>query len=158
MADRVIVMHAGRIIETGTPMALYRSPRYRLTAEFFGAGNLLDVTLDGDSAVVPACGLRFALAKSSARPGAQPSAVALIRPEAVKLFVDVNGAGIVTSRQFVGAVVHYQVDIGGTTLRATAVGTVDPLTPGTRVDVRADMPLHLVEDFDSTRTETETPR
>jgi putrescine transport system ATP-binding protein len=41
MADRIAVMHAGRIAQLGTPVALYRRPTSRLVAEFVGAVNLL---------------------------------------------------------------------------------------------------------------------
>jgi len=41
MADRIAVMHAGRIAQLGSPVALYRRPTSRLVAEFVGAVNLL---------------------------------------------------------------------------------------------------------------------
>ncbi len=41
MADRIAVMHAGRIAQVGTPLALYRRPASRLVAEFVGSVNLL---------------------------------------------------------------------------------------------------------------------
>ncbi len=41
MADRIAVMHAGRIAQLGTPVSLYRRPTSRLVAEFVGSVNLL---------------------------------------------------------------------------------------------------------------------
>jgi ABC-type Fe3+/spermidine/putrescine transport system ATPase subunit len=41
MAQRVAVMHAGRIVELGEPRELYERPRERFTAEFLGEVNWL---------------------------------------------------------------------------------------------------------------------
>jgi len=49
MADRVVLMHDGRIEQAGTPGELYRRPRTRFAASFVGRMNLLDATvLAGD--------------------------------------------------------------------------------------------------------------
>ena len=41
MADRIGVMHQGRLLEVGTPDDLYASPATRFVATFLGAANLL---------------------------------------------------------------------------------------------------------------------
>ncbi len=41
IADRIIVMKAGRIIEAGTPVELYLSPRALFTANFVGEANFM---------------------------------------------------------------------------------------------------------------------
>lgn len=41
MADRVAVLDAGRIIQTGSPRELYRRPRTKFVAEFLGETNFL---------------------------------------------------------------------------------------------------------------------
>ncbi len=50
LADRVVVMRAGRIEQAGTPDEVYRTPRTRFVAGFIGAPtmNLLDVRRSGD--------------------------------------------------------------------------------------------------------------
>ncbi|SHJ20828.1 ABC transporter ATP-binding protein [Wenxinia saemankumensis] len=47
MADRVVVMNAGRIEQVGPPLEIYRNPRTRFVAEFIGAPavNLFDARL-----------------------------------------------------------------------------------------------------------------
>lgn len=42
MSDRVCILNFGEVIETGTPEEIYQSPQRKFTAEFIGAGNLLD--------------------------------------------------------------------------------------------------------------------
>ena len=40
MADRVIIMSAGRIEQIGNPQEIYRAPRSRFVAEFLGSSNI----------------------------------------------------------------------------------------------------------------------
>ncbi len=41
MADRIVVMNAGEIIQIGAPREIYRKPRTRFVAEFMGANNVM---------------------------------------------------------------------------------------------------------------------
>ncbi|MCY3661512.1 MAG: ABC transporter ATP-binding protein [bacterium] len=41
MSNRVVIMRSGRIVQDGTPQAIYRNPRNRFVAEFIGETNLL---------------------------------------------------------------------------------------------------------------------
>ena len=43
MSDRLAVMNAGRIAQTGTPQEVYESPADAYVADFLGAANLLDI-------------------------------------------------------------------------------------------------------------------
>lgn len=45
MADRVVVMNAGRIEQIGAPRDIYRKPATRFVAEFLGGNNVLDGTI-----------------------------------------------------------------------------------------------------------------
>ena len=45
MSDRMCILHHGELIEVGTPTEIYNLPHKRFTAEFIGAGNLIDGTL-----------------------------------------------------------------------------------------------------------------
>jgi iron(III) transport system ATP-binding protein len=45
IADRVVVMNAGRIEQIGTPREIYESPRSRFVASFIGNANCLPGTL-----------------------------------------------------------------------------------------------------------------
>jgi iron(III) transport system ATP-binding protein len=48
MADRIILMRDGRVVQTGTPEELYTNPVDAFTAEFFCDVNHLDGIVDGD--------------------------------------------------------------------------------------------------------------
>ena len=45
MADRIGVMHAGRLMQVGTPAEVYEQPDTRFVAEFLGAANVLPITV-----------------------------------------------------------------------------------------------------------------
>jgi len=107
MADRIGVMHQGRLLEVGTPDDLYARPRTRFVATFLGAANLLLGYGRGAQ-------LRFE------RPGAEAvtsrEIVAVIRPEEVELNTTENpeglthvGTGVVEELQFAGAIERLRV-------------------------------------------------
>lgn len=52
-ADKVGVMEAGALIQTGTPEAVYHQPATAFVAEFLGHTNLLHCQADGDHAESP---------------------------------------------------------------------------------------------------------
>ena len=50
MSDRILLMHRGRVVQEGTPHALFERPINRFVADFMGFENLLEgtlVTVDG---------------------------------------------------------------------------------------------------------------
>ena len=100
MADRIGVMHQGRLLEVGSPDDLYARPRTRFVATFLGAANLLLGYRKGND-------LRFE------RPGAESvtprEIVAVIRPEEVELTtgnipdgLTLVGSGTIQELQFSG--------------------------------------------------------
>ena len=47
MADRLGVMHAGKLVQVGTPSEIYEDPKTRWVAEFIGEVNLFEGTISG---------------------------------------------------------------------------------------------------------------
>src|SRR5581483_8431579 len=81
MADRIAVLRAGRIEQTGSPEEIYSRPRSRFVADFIGA------SLDGGGAglVTLADGTRVSCSSGDLPPGA-PSATLMVRPESIRIF------------------------------------------------------------------------
>ncbi len=50
MADRIGIMDAGRIVQTGSPVDIYENPNSRMTAEFIGSVNIFTGTIAADEA------------------------------------------------------------------------------------------------------------
>jgi putative spermidine/putrescine transport system ATP-binding protein len=137
MSDRVMVMNAGRIVEGGTPLALYRRPRHAFTATFLGQTNLLTVPLEQGVATLP-WGQNCPI--ENAEPAARQALVSL-RPEDLALRPDPQGPGQIVLASFVGATVHYTLRLGGLMLRASHTGAAPLLPEGTRIGLQAAAPV-----------------
>lgn len=84
IADRVLLMQAGRIVQSGTPMEVYRHPANLFAARFLGLTNLIPgqvVTRAPELTVMTPLG-RLRIANGSAPPHTQVTV--LIRPEAAR--------------------------------------------------------------------------
>jgi spermidine/putrescine transport system ATP-binding protein len=81
MSDRIAVMRAGRILQVGTPEAIYTRPESRFVAEFMGEVNVFPVRRAGEGVYE---GTR--LAGRFVVPGAgAPEGLIIVRPEALRL-------------------------------------------------------------------------
>ena len=52
MSDRIGVMRGGKLIQVGTPQAIYSSPNSKFVSEFIGDVNVLPVELGGDGRLI----------------------------------------------------------------------------------------------------------
>ena len=115
MSDRICIMRGGRIVQSGSPAALYDQPVSRYVADFVGKSNFIDGTLSAvsgpDGQVHTASGHRVAGRLSG--PLKLGSKVSLsIRPEQIGLaHVPREGAEPVTviNRIFLGEHTEYLV-------------------------------------------------
>jgi multiple sugar transport system ATP-binding protein len=110
LADRIVVMRRGRILQAASPRDVYERPADSFVGTFLGAPrmNLIDAKLDGD--VVRAGPF------SLPRPAGAPAAVQVgVRPEDIRL----DEAGVpaeITAVEPLGAETHLVVDASGTRL------------------------------------------
>ena len=117
MADRIVVMHDGRIEQIGTPLALYDRPGNLFVAQFIGspAMNVVNgvVRRAGDSAYVEAeGGVRWPL---DGGPGSDGQAVSYgVRPEHLTLAPAGSGVpGEVIVVEPTGAETELVIQVGG---------------------------------------------
>jgi len=120
MADRVVVMSAGRIEQVGTPEEIYQSPASAFVMEFIGECNFLkgSIAACGDSGTefVAASGAHLRLPLAAGLTPGQLGTVA-IRPEALCMLVGDEPcqagcnclSGLVQSVTYLGAVCHYEI-------------------------------------------------
>jgi len=107
MADRIGVMHQGRLLEVGSPDDLYARPRTRFVATFLGAANLL---------LGYRCGSELQFERPTDEAVTAREIVAVVRPEEVELTAGEAsagltrvGSGVVEELQFAGATERLRV-------------------------------------------------
>ena len=124
LSDRIAVFNRGKVVQCGTPEALYNQPENRFVADFIGESNLLHGT------VQEACsdGCRFRLTQgveflAPLRPGwsdPRKTATYMLRPEPVVLGAAAESKDICIDARieeflFVGNAVKYLLRIGAET-------------------------------------------
>lgn len=97
MSDRIFLMNAGRIVQSGDAETLYTAPANAFAAGFIGNYNLLDATT------------------ASRLLGYPVSSQVAIRPEAIVLGQGPISA-IIRSHSLLGNIIRYRVDAGGVEL------------------------------------------
>ena len=118
MADRIGVMHGGRLMQVGTPAEVYERPNSRLVAEFLGAANVLQIVARNGRIE-----LAGGMPVETATPPPSDAAWLAIRPERMTLDA-ARGAncvsGVVVQRSYAGETLTHLVRLAdGSTLRAT---------------------------------------
>lgn len=155
VADRIMVLHRGRLLEEGPPHQLYVEPRTEFVAGFVGRANLLPGELTSK-------GVRVRLGGARASADSVPRRVkVLLRPE--KLIVLRGGAPVpedwevfthaaeVERIEYLGASerVHVRVEAGGgrrhhlEALRSIEAANLLPLRAGDEVTLFADQ-MHAI--------------
>ncbi|WP_332680698.1 ABC transporter ATP-binding protein [Bosea sp. (in: a-proteobacteria)] len=150
MADRLVIMEAGRIAQVGTPEEIYDRPASAFVANFMGAENILPLRVEhsGDSASLTAGDAVAELppALRDALPAGR--AVAYFRDDVARLDAadapasgDLVMTGRVAARAYPGGVYRYRVETGDCEI------TVDDVTRhelGTKVGLRIPVQrLHI---------------
>ncbi len=146
LADHLVVLNEGRVVQAGAPLDLYRRPETPFVASFLGEANLVEVgvaTGGGTPAHTPFGKLDFP-------PGVTRGWV-LVRPEDV---TECAGGCLATVADYRGLGPHDRVLLrldSGTEMLAHFPPETAP-APGSkvRVGIRSRKP-HLVPDFSATR-------
>lgn len=127
MADRIVVMNAGRIEQIGAGTEIYRAPATRFVAEFIGEANLIAYEASRHG------GIRLAV-QDSAAPAPQadvpPRGLAVLRPEHLQVLDDAHPgcdglcrlSGVLSDVVSVGSHTMIHADIGGHAVVARAMG------------------------------------
>jgi len=128
IADRVVLMNAGHVVQAGSPQEIYFRPGSAFAAEFLGVSNQLRATADGGRLAVgrqqvpyagPVRGPATLIFKASDATLTPPASVA--GPDEVIL------RGTLEERLFLGSVYRHYVKVEDETLMIDAG---EPLEPG----------------------------
>lgn len=135
LADKIVVLRAGRIEQVGSPMELYSDPANRFVAGFIGSPsmNFLEGTVQGGSVSVPALdGARLETEVSLPADGAR--VLVGVRPQHLELKPAASGARIDLSEQLGNVAYDYVVCPSGERIIVETKGE-DVLPSGSFVDV-----------------------
>jgi putative spermidine/putrescine transport system ATP-binding protein len=147
LSDRIAVMNAGKIIEIGSSLELYRTPKFRFTAEFLGHTNLVRAQAE-HGVLTLSSGERLPWDGASVNQ-ARGEVMLSIRPEDIGLEIDLNGQAVIETVLFLGAWIEYLVRLGGDALRVQVPGGGSSLLhPGDCVTLRWPNQLHSVLEQD----------
>lgn len=119
MADNVVLMNSGKIVQVGSPEELYFRPLSQFVARFMGPVNSLDCEIDERVSddlvrVRVASGAAILASLAIASPSVLEKGCAVVRPEAIGFANGDEGEncidGIVRDRMFLGSHSQYTVD------------------------------------------------
>ena len=146
LADRVVVMSGGRIVEAGSPRALYQTPRHRFTAEFLGQTNIFTATATNRA-------IRFPWGSERTGWKGRSGQIDLsVRPEDISIQAAQDGHGVVTDVTFLGADIEHKLDLDGLTVRTRSSGNAATAFPvGTRVTIDLPGELHELARLEAVR-------
>lgn len=117
ISDRIVVMNAGNLDQTGSPHEIYNRPKTRFVATFVGQLNTLPEASFGPNRAI------------------RPELISLApRPE-----TDTTLSGTIADVGFLGSVVRLRVDVGGTPINIDTFN-INTATPPQRGDT---VTLHL---------------
>lgn len=133
MADRIVVMDKGRIMQSGAPEEVYDRPCSPFVASFMGAENTLALDVshaEGGAIVRTPDGAAEARWRSDAPAGA---AVAYFRDDAARLCApgeeragEIVLPGRIATRAYPGGRYRYAVEIGAALYSATDARALEP--------------------------------
>jgi putative spermidine/putrescine transport system ATP-binding protein len=116
LADRVVVMEAGRIREVGTPVQIYQRPQTAFTAAFIGSNNIFHGIVDSHEPPAVRCGAR--VLRCASLDGAASGAPVTVVIPAENLRIEARHAsqvnsilGRVTLKTFHGPLTRVEVSV-----------------------------------------------
>jgi thiamine transport system ATP-binding protein len=139
VADRVIVMRSGRVVQQGAPVDVWRTPRDAFVARFLGFGNVFDVEVRDRGVVTP-----WGVVATSRTDG--PAAL-VVRPDGFRLAPD-GVAGVSGASSFRGDHFLVSAEVEGWTIEVTERHGAVP-EPDKSVTVALDHGAALVVDRDA---------
>ena len=112
MADRVVMMRKGRVVQAGAATDVWRHPVDEWTADFLGFGPAVDAAVRADGIATP-----WGVLPVAAPADGRVAVRVVLRPDAARLDASGPVQGRVTGRAFAGDHTELTVMAGGVPLR-----------------------------------------
>ncbi len=149
LADKIVVLRAGKIEQVGPPMDLYRDPDNKFVAGFIGspAMNFCDGDISGDSITVPGLG-ELQLPVPAGLKSNAPKVIVGIRPQHIDVDPDGDSHMVEHSESLGGVSYVYLRSKSGDRLTIEA-GEAAPAQNGERVGVNVQTDRIMLFDHTS---------
>jgi len=112
LADRIVVMRSGRVVQAGLAADVWRRPADAWTADFLGFGAAVEARIGPDGLSTP-----WGTLAVNAQLGAERAVEVVLRPDALTLDPAGTVCGTIVHRAFAGDRAELTVDSGGARLR-----------------------------------------
>ena len=150
LSDRVAIFNEGRVVQVGSPHAVYERPSSAFAASFLGDANFFAGSVSTAGGQIETDGGRR-IATFDALPPAGAKITVAVRPEKMLLEAGAAAAGdtpnrwpgVVKQAVYSGSSISYRVDVGMEIVVFAQNQSAQPLEPGTAVAVSWS-PLHSV--------------
>ncbi len=127
IADTVVLMDAGQVVQMGSPQEIYFQPRTAFAAEFLGVSNQLRGTAEAGALAIGAQRLAYtATVRGPAIMVFKASDATLVRGGLPGEHGEVALRGSLEERLFLGAVYRHYVQVEGETVMVDGAEPVDP--------------------------------
>ena len=151
LADRIVVLKDGRVMQTGSPEELYKKPSSVFVAQFLGSPkmNILDASVEADAIRIEGqCAISTSarLPTQACKLGLRPEALSIVEPGTSVL------GGTVLFSEYHGATRMVVVDIGLNRQLTLQLPAHQRVTPGENIGLSVSQDtLHLFSEDGSTR-------
>jgi putative spermidine/putrescine transport system ATP-binding protein len=140
LADRVAVMHLGRLEQVAPPTEIYQRPRTAFVAEFVGLTNRLPGV--ARSGMVDVLDSQVPLLDGSPESG---DVTVLVRPESIQITPSPDGSATVASMSFRGAICLLRIRLAAGNVVLVQVPSAESAELALGASVRATMrPVHVL--------------
>ncbi len=129
IADRIVVMDNGNIVQTGSPTEIYNNPNNVFVAELIGDSNFIEamiIKISSTYVSVSYLGQRvdLPLQKHHDQFTVNEKVYLAIKPEAVIICDTASLSGIISKISFLGHNIQYEIELGNSFISARAPNTL----------------------------------
>ena len=144
LADRLILLHQGKVIQAGRPEEVYQTPVNSWVAQFLGLTNLVPAqVLTQQPPRIQALGRTVELAPNCKLPAPKTAGTLLIHPWGIQESQEsapktAPYQGTIQKRTFHGSYYHLQIELDGQSLSLKQQSNQKPPLPGSPITLRID--------------------
>ncbi len=144
MSDKVVIMNRGKIVQVGSPIAIYDHPVNTFVADFIGNANFIEAVVEDftdDTVSVKFQGKTLELAKTEPEDtfSVGEDVILTIKPEAVDVSQTPTGfTGRLDVSSFLGSITEYKVEF-----EESFMTIIHSNTEGVNRSFQNDQPVHI---------------